>query len=412
MLKSVLATLIVAVSLSAQSEGGTGPAPAYVFTFTSAPSAPVQTGSVVTIAMTLSLSDNTPLAGTESVVADLSQVGGASSATVAAQGGGAFSITFVASYNGPAHTRLVSFTATNGAISGAGQINVVVYQRVNDVLSGALTVSLGENGPFENYGVMAPAEAGFANSGCLRPLGFGPPGTIDYGTADVFFKFVPSLTGPITVATCGGDNLDGSPAAVWLDTFLQVYDAWTPGVGPQSMVACSEDALGTTCGSLGRESRVTFSAIAGVVYLIRVSCHSGSQGEFVLNLYPSTAQIQPIGTGCGAVVGTLWGNAPPVLDSTGSIIVTSEPAATGVLMFSLVNFGSEYTVVGPCTLYLSLNTLTFLFPIVTDAAGQWYITTVFPSDALFIGFGGDLQALLVGAGGPGLTNGLRLIIGS
>lgn len=47
-----------------------------------------------------------------------------------------------------------------------------------------------------------------------------------------------------------------------------------------------------------------------------------------------------------------------------------------------------------------------------DAAGEWCITTLFPADAIFIDFGADLQALLVGAGGPGLTNGLRLVIGT
>lgn len=411
MLKSLLATLVVAVSLSAQTEGGPGPTPTLMFSFTSAPATPVLTGTAVTIAMTLARSDAAPLSGTESVFANLSQVGGGSAAPVSALGGGAFSITFPASYSGPIHSRIVSFAATGGALSGSDQVVLDVYQRVNDVVTGAFTLQLGENGPFENYGVLSPAEAGFANSGCLRPLGFGPPGTIDYGTADVFFKYTPSMTGPITVTTCGGDDLDGAPA-VWLDTLLQVYDAWTPGVGPQSMVGCSEDALGTTCGPLGRESRVTFEAVAGVVYLVRVSDHSGGFGQFVLNVYPSSARIQTIGTGCGDVVGALWGNAPPVLDSTGSVLVTSEPAATGVLMLSLVNFGDEYTVVGPCTLYLSLDTLTFLFPIVTDAAGQWYITALFPADPLFIGFGADLQALLVGAGGPGLTNGLRLVMGT
>jgi hypothetical protein len=131
------------------------------------------------------------------------------------------------------------------AVAASAQTDGLVGGPSNDSCFGAIALGLGAHGPFDNVGASLAAAPGFASSGCTPTIGYGDPGSVDYGVADVFYSFTPDATGAVTVSTCRGDAVYGG-VLPWLDTLLQVYDSWSCGVGPASMIACSNDAFGTT----------------------------------------------------------------------------------------------------------------------------------------------------------------------
>lgn len=96
-------------------------------------------------------------------------------------------------------------------------------------------------------------------------------------TKDVWFRFVPELSGTHEFMTCEV----GSPP---LDTTLAVF-AGCPGVAGASLVpiACNDDDPGACEGS-ARLSRVTARLEAGLAYLVRVAAFNATEGGFTLRV--------------------------------------------------------------------------------------------------------------------------------
>lgn len=92
------------------------------------------------------------------------------------------------------------------------------------------------------------------------------PPPCESGGRDVWYRYTPAISEPVTVDLCGTPSID------FADTVLQILSA----CGGTS-IACNDDDCG------GR-SRVTVNAQAGVTYLIRVMGFAGTQGRFVIEV--------------------------------------------------------------------------------------------------------------------------------
>ena len=94
---------------------------------------------------------------------------------------------------------------------------------------------------------------------------------------DVWFKYVPVCTGPVTIDTCGVCPGSG--------TFNTVLSAYTGTCNALTMIACNNNA-GGTCGV---QSRITFVGTAGFPYYLRVAGPLCASGPFRLNITAPTS---------------------------------------------------------------------------------------------------------------------------
>ena len=127
---------------------------------------------------------------------------------------------------------------------------------LNDDCEDAFPVSDGVT-PFDNIGATTdgPDEPGICNL-----LGD------TQVRSDVWFEYVATCTGEVTVSLCGSS----------FDTKLAVYaGAACPTM--ESAIACSEDFC-------GRQSQVTFTGTLGNTYLIRIGGFGGEQGTGLLDI--------------------------------------------------------------------------------------------------------------------------------
>lgn len=108
----------------------------------------------------------------------------------------------------------------------------------------------------------------------------------DFGQSmvDVWYAFVPTRTGPVTVSLCG--------TGTSFDSEVSVHTSCT---NPQNNeVACSSSYPG--CGKFGAQGRLTFNGTVGVRYLIRVTNDSGGPGDYELLVCEgASAQCDPPG---------------------------------------------------------------------------------------------------------------------
>ncbi len=86
--------------------------------------------------------------------------------------------------------------------------------------------------------------------------------TADTG-ADVWFRFLPTVTGNVDISTCGAS----------FDTILRVFDTCTS----TPHLFCNDDSCTGGAGALA--SRVQFRCVAGEDYLIRISGFGGATGS-------------------------------------------------------------------------------------------------------------------------------------
>jgi hypothetical protein len=101
------------------------------------------------------------------------------------------------------------------------------------------------------------------------------------GGASYWFSFVASESGEVRFDTEGSS----------FDTVLAVYTATGPGFGNLLPVACDNDS-----GADGADSKLTFTAQAGVTYLIAIDGVRGAQGSVQLNYSLMTpATLTPMG---------------------------------------------------------------------------------------------------------------------
>jgi len=105
--------------------------------------------------------------------------------------------------------------------------------------------------------------------------------------ADLWYEFVPSCTGDMTVSLCANTDFD---------SLLAVYgNGDTACVCPtdgSSQLVCGDD----TCGAEGGPSTVTLSVDADACYMIRVAGWGGAKGTGEMNVHVSCDDCYPTST--------------------------------------------------------------------------------------------------------------------
>ena len=297
--------------------------------------------------------------------------------------------TTTASFNFP-----ITATAT-GATNGTAAVAIGVYTIANDVPTGSIIVTRGQNGPFDNTNALQANHTGFSTA-CSPSIGF----------RELFFIYTPTCTGTATFSTCGGDavNLPGELG----DSQITVHDM------SLAVLGCNDDA-GTTsglCGPNGWQSTVENIAVtAGVNYLVRVAGYGSSDfGSFYLNISESSAVATTFGTSCGAFPIALAG-LPPRLGQIGTLSVSgARPNAAGILAFGGVP--SVPGAIGACPLYIDVAGPTFVVnTFASDATGSWSYTDTLPSDPSIACLTIAVQAATLHPDGFESSNGLQLTFG-
>ncbi len=90
------------------------------------------------------------------------------------------------------------------------------------------------------------------------------------GASDVWYTITPTCTGPVQLDTCGSS----------FDTVLSVHSG-CPGT-TANQIACNDDQTAAYCPGI-RNSLLTFNAVSGTTYRVRVTGYQGDNGSFVLN---------------------------------------------------------------------------------------------------------------------------------
>lgn len=190
-----------------------------------------------------------------------------------------------------------SYYVRVGGFSGAtGNFTVdVTCQGVprpaNDECSGAIPLSVGTNGPFDN------------RDASDSPTGF----SCTNGGKDVWFSFQNACDGDTTISLCTGSTFD---------TTLAVFTG-DCGAG-LTEIACNDDFCGLV-------SELTFPLVANTTYYIAVGGFAGDDGDFQIELStyaPGTGTIDVLPTGCGA-----------------NLQVTGTPTQGTQMSFALTNVG-------------------------------------------------------------------------
>jgi hypothetical protein len=148
-----------------------------------------------------------------------------------------------------------------------------VLAPLNDLCQEAAPVSFG-NTPFSNVGA--------TTDGPPLPTSCGPFNTFQVN-ADVWFRFVPDISGAVLFSTC---------QAATFDTMLAVYRGCE--CPPAMFLECDDDG----CGGTSFRSRLILDVIAGECYLIRVGGYAGTMGNGVLHIGPPPSGACCVGLDC------------------------------------------------------------------------------------------------------------------
>lgn len=100
---------------------------------------------------------------------------------------------------------------------------------------------------------------------------------------DVWFNYTPACSGQVMLNTCGSS----------INTGLAVYSG---NCGSLGLIGCNDNAGAGSC-SGSQQSYLTFNAIAGTTYRIRVGGVGGAQGGGVLNIVGPNPAATTCGTG-------------------------------------------------------------------------------------------------------------------
>ncbi len=184
----------------------------------------------------------------------------------------------------------------------------------------------------------------------------GEPGS-NGTTHSVWYRWTAPFSGPVTMDTCSSS----------FDTFLDVYTGFS--VGGLSPVASDDDA----CDSPNANgSRVTFNAVAGTTYRIRIRGFSGSEGTFTLNLVltdvtaPSVDATSPAKGAPGVARGT---------NVTATFSEAMDEATINGTSFKLFKAGTTNRV-GAAVTHNATSHKAVLNPNNSLAAGTKYKATV------------------------------------
>jgi hypothetical protein len=152
--------------------------------------------------------------------------------------------------------------------------------------------------------VAAAASAQPANNDCANAIPIGNStiaGTTVASTTDgsancatnsfdVWYRYTAPATTIITVTTCNpGSNYD---------TFLSVHSG-CPGTTANQIVCNDDDS---SCSFSSLRSRLTFSAVAGTDYLIRVAGFGSGSGAFELSVGPGGGGQPPANDACASAI--------------------------------------------------------------------------------------------------------------
>lgn len=172
------------------------------------------------------------------------------------------------------------------------------------------------------------------------------PGDGVTGTETVWWEWTAPASGMIQLDTFGSTEPGGS---VQLDTVL---DVWTgASLGALTLVAANDD------GGSGVNSLVTFSAVAGTTYYIRVNDYGGTPGDIVLNW---GAAVIPAITSLSPTAG-LWGD---LITATG----------TDMGMVTAAHFGALGTVPA-----ITVTSTTVTFQVPSGNGGTYPVSVIAPS---------------------------------
>jgi len=131
--------------------------------------------------------------------------------------------------------------------------------------------------------------------------------------ADVWYRFVAATDGTVNVSTCEDFGDAG------FDTVLEAFEGTC---NTMRQVACNNDAEG--CSVSGTRSRISWSAVSGTTYLIRVGGFAGATGSGVLNVQfvggsDACGSAMDV-TGSGTITDTMFG---AVQDGAAGCVVSS-----------------------------------------------------------------------------------------
>ncbi len=156
----------------------------------------------------------------------------------------------------------VTFTVNNGGATYESVDDLIVgvsgtAAEASDQCADAVSISpiTTVQYPFTTVGATAEAISGVCD------------GATDTGP-DVWFRFIAPVHGMVTFSTCG----------CTFDSILRVFPSCPVGGSGAGQIACNDDFCNNSAG-INRASQVSFRAVAGEDYLIRISGYNGVSGS-------------------------------------------------------------------------------------------------------------------------------------
>lgn len=189
----------------------------------------------------------------------------------------------------------------------------------NDLCMDALPISGTGSFPFDNT---SASTDGPSHAACNK---FSMPGT-DH---DLWYCWTAPCTGDVLVSTCGLTSVD---------TKLNVYDGCSCPVSDADLITCNDD----TC---GLQSQVTFNAMAGNTYLIRVGTFVGAAGGS--GAFSISCVVLPDNDDCAnatpvAIPSTTAGDTTLATTDTGAPLCGTSVTSPGV-WYSVIGTGNTIT---------------------------------------------------------------------
>jgi hypothetical protein len=230
-------------------------------------------------------------------------------------------------------------------------------------------------------------------------------------TPDVWYRFTPQCSGPVSINTCGT-----CPPAGTFDTVLSVYTGNCAGPLNQVAGGCNDDSGPNGPCQWTLQSYVTFIANAGTTYYIRVSGWAGSTGNFRLNINQTftpppndlCANAIPVNAGstpwnnCGANTDGPAGPCAPNQD----VWFTYTPNCSGTVTLNTCLSGIDTVLAvysGPCTGLSLINCNDNATAGPCSGSPQSYLT--------FNATAGVTYRIRVGGAGAAMGSGVLNVIG-
>jgi hypothetical protein len=168
-----------------------------------------------------------------------------------------------------------------------------------------------------------------------------PPFSCGLGLTDVWYNYIPSFDGLVTIDTCRNTTFD---------TIIEVYDGCLCPPDPATVIACNDDALPPSPCAGTFLSSVTFPVIAGNCYKVRVGGVKGARGDGTITI---TKPPAPSNSACIDRVPIFDGATP--YDTTGA--TTDGPGHGPLCQFDGQTYHDIwYNYTASCTGTLTVST--------------------------------------------------------